>query len=45
VYRALTCLRLAKYEANRPLETWAEGIEALLGEGLRVLDHSRVLKP
>jgi aminoglycoside phosphotransferase (APT) family kinase protein len=45
VYRALTCLRLAKYEANRPLHTWAEGIEALLGEGLRVLDHSRVLKP
>ena len=36
-YRALTCLRLAKYEANRPVCTFREGIEALLSEGLRVL--------
>ncbi len=43
-YRALTCLRLAKYEANRPQCTFREGIEALLGEGLRVLEHSRVPK-
>jgi aminoglycoside phosphotransferase (APT) family kinase protein len=42
-YRALTCLRLAKYEANRPGGIWRDGIEALLGEGLRVLDHARVL--
>src|SRR2546422_2909455 len=38
-YRALTCLRLSKYEANRPVCTFREGIEALLGEGLRVLDR------
>lgn len=43
-YRALTCLRLAKYEANRPLCSFPEGIQALLGEGLRVLEHFRVLK-
>jgi aminoglycoside phosphotransferase (APT) family kinase protein len=38
-YRALTCLRLAKYEANRPVCTFPEGIEALLDEGLRVLEE------
>jgi aminoglycoside phosphotransferase (APT) family kinase protein len=38
-YRALTCLRLAKYEANRPVCTLPEGIEALLDEGLRVLEE------
>ena len=38
-YRALTCLRLSKYEANRPVCTFREGIEALLGEGLRVLER------
>jgi hypothetical protein len=38
-YRALTCLRLAKYEANRPVCTLPEGIKALLGEGLRVLEQ------
>jgi aminoglycoside phosphotransferase (APT) family kinase protein len=36
-HRALTCLRLAKYEANRPVCTFPEGVEALLGEGLRIL--------
>jgi len=39
LYRALTCLRLAKYEANRPVCTLREGIEALLDEGLRVLER------
>jgi hypothetical protein len=34
-YRAFTCLRLSKYEANRPVCTFRDGIEALLGEGLR----------
>jgi len=38
-YRALTCLRLAKYEASRPVCTFRDGIEALLGEGFRVLEH------
>ena len=38
-YRALTCLRLAKYEANRPVCTLRAGIEALLGEGVRVLER------
>jgi aminoglycoside phosphotransferase (APT) family kinase protein len=38
-YRALTCLRLAKYEANRPLGTFRHGIDALLGEGLRILER------
>jgi hypothetical protein len=38
-YRALTCLRLAKYEANRPVCTFPAGIEALLAEGLRVLEE------
>jgi len=38
-YRALTCLRLAKYEANRPVCSFREGIEALLDEGLRVLEQ------
>lgn len=36
-YRALTCLRLSKYEANRPACTFRDGIEALLSEGLRAL--------
>ena len=36
-YRALTCLRLAKYEANRETCILREGIEGLLSEGLRVL--------
>ena len=36
-YRALTCLRLSKYEANRPVCTFRDGIQALLSEGLRVL--------
>jgi phosphotransferase family enzyme len=36
-YRALTCLRLAKYEVHHPVCTFPEGVEALLGEGLRVL--------
>jgi len=39
LYRGLTCLRLAKYEANRPVCTLREGIEALLAEGLRVLER------
>jgi len=39
LYRALTCLRLAKYEANRPVCTLREGIEALLDEGLRLLER------
>jgi hypothetical protein len=38
-YRALTCLRLAKYEAHRPVCTLRAGIEALLGEGVRVLER------
>ena len=38
-YRAWTCLRLAKYEASRPVCTFRDGIEALLGEGFRVLEH------
>ena len=37
-YRALTCLRLSKYEANRPVCTFRDGIEALLTEGLRVVE-------
>ncbi len=36
-YRAWTCLRHAKYEADRPVCTFHEGIQTLLGEGLRVL--------
>jgi len=39
VYRASICLILAKYEADRPVCTFPEGIEALLGEGLRVLER------
>jgi aminoglycoside phosphotransferase (APT) family kinase protein len=39
LYRALICLKLAKYEANRPVCTFPEGIEALLHEGLRVLER------
>jgi aminoglycoside phosphotransferase (APT) family kinase protein len=42
-HSALTCLRLAKYEANRPVCTFPGGIEALLHEGLRVLEDCRVL--
>ena len=38
-YRALTCLRLAKYEANRPVCTFPQGIAALLREGLHVLEE------
>ena len=38
-YRALTCLRLSKYEANRPVCTFGKGIEVLLREGLRVLEQ------
>jgi Phosphotransferase enzyme family len=37
-YRALTCLRLAKYEANRPVCTLREETRELLGEGLRALE-------
>ena len=40
-YRALTCLQLAKYEINRPVCTFPEGIEALVGEGWRVLEEGR----
>ena len=36
-YRALTCLRLSKYEAHRPVCTFHDGIQALLAEGLRAL--------
>src|SRR5205807_8653582 len=36
-YRALTCLRLSKYDATRPVCTSRDGIQALLSEGLRVL--------
>ena len=39
LYRALTCLRLAKYEANRPFCNFRGGIEGLLSEGLRVLEQ------
>jgi hypothetical protein len=35
-YRAFTCLKLAKYEVNRPVCTLREGIELLLREGLHV---------
>ena len=38
-YRALTCLRLAKYMADRPVCTLGTVIEALLDEGLRVLER------
>jgi hypothetical protein len=38
-YRALTCLRLSKYEANRPVCTFRKGIEVLLGEALRILEQ------
>jgi aminoglycoside phosphotransferase (APT) family kinase protein len=37
-HRAFTCLKLAKYEANRPVCTFRHGIEALLAEGLRALN-------
>ena len=36
-WRGLACLRLAKYEANRPGDPWRDGIVALLDEGIRVL--------
>ena len=36
-YTAFTCLTLAKYEANRPVCTFPDGIEALIAEGLRAL--------
>jgi aminoglycoside phosphotransferase (APT) family kinase protein len=36
-YGALTCLRLAKYEANRLVCDFPEGIAGLLVEGLRLL--------
>jgi len=39
LYRALMCLKLAKYEANRPVCNFPEAIEALLHEGLRVLEQ------
>lgn len=39
LYRALTCLRLARYEAKRLVGTFREGIEALLGEGLHTLEQ------
>ena len=37
-YRALTCLRLSSYEAQRPVCSFREGIKVLLGEGLRALE-------
>jgi hypothetical protein len=37
-YRALTCLRLCKYEANRPVCTFRDGVEVLLSEGLHALE-------
>jgi hypothetical protein len=39
-YRALTCMQLAKYEANRSVCDFLPGIEALLDEGLRVLEEN-----
>ena len=42
-HRALTCLRLAKYEANRPAGAFPGGIEGLLGEGLHALDQARAV--
>lgn len=36
-YRALTCLQLSKYEANRPVCVFRDGIEALLNEGRKAL--------
>ena len=38
-WRAATCLRLAKYEANRPGCPLRDGIVALLDEGVRILSH------
>jgi aminoglycoside phosphotransferase (APT) family kinase protein len=37
-YRALACLRLSFYEADRPVCILRDGIEALLSEGMRALE-------
>ncbi len=38
-YEAAACVKLAKYKANNSVPRWQEKTEAMLDEGLRVLDR------
>src|SRR5438128_1120135 len=40
-HKAAICVQFAKYDISQPITQWREEIEALLDEGLRILEVSR----